>query len=84
MSPPCHPHPNPLPEGEGTDCAQGQTERGPAFLPLPEGEGTDCAQGQIERGPAFPPLPEGEGRGEGHTNALRHLRQLKHPVRVDL
>ncbi|MBI2363637.1 MAG: 2-oxo acid dehydrogenase subunit E2 [Deltaproteobacteria bacterium] len=53
-----HPHPSPLPKGEGIRMDRS----------LPEGEGISegralpAGEGKGER----PPLPQGEGRGEGH------------------
>jgi len=71
------PHPNPLPEGEGTDSRAlpllplGERTDSPALPLLPLGERTDSPAlpplplGERTDSPALPPLPLGEGRGEG-------------------
>ena len=59
---PGSPHPNPLPEGEGTAAAEGTAAtRIPALLPLPPGEG---------RGEGFPAAPSSHSTGPGQHGEL--------------
>ncbi len=51
------PHPNPLPQGEGTESSSLIIRCNTLFLLLPTVR-AGCALGQL-------PLPVGEGRGEG-------------------
>ena len=56
------PHPNPLPEGEGTPLLPWKRSGGQTDSPLPVGEGAGVRAGEAERKDPHPnPLPEGEG-----------------------
>jgi hypothetical protein len=71
---PLKPHPQPLPEGEGSDMAK---EKGLTPQPLPEGEGSDMTQDTAVPAMHSTPLPFGEGQGGEaggvETSSLRLL-----------